>query len=95
MTTRLSVAVLLFALLNACVSPRGVRLNTGEGAPLEHRLATPIKPMEVDAEAFEQALRPLALDAPLTLRSPQQGWLVRASYPGFDTDARWQRLKGS
>jgi hypothetical protein len=46
----------------------------------------------VDAEAFEQVLRQWVLDAPLTLRSPQQGWLVRASYPGFDAGTRWQRL---
>jgi hypothetical protein len=92
MATRLTVTVLLLALLNACVNPRGVRLDTGEGAPLEHRLTTPSKPVEVDADAFEQSLRQLALGAPLTLRSPQQGLLVHASYPGFDADTRWQRL---
>jgi hypothetical protein len=46
----------------------------------------------VDAEAFEQALAQWVLDVPFTLRPPQQGWLVRASYPSDEEDTRWQRL---
>jgi hypothetical protein len=49
MATRLTVAILLLALLNACVNPRGVRLDTGEGAPLEYRPSNTSKPVEVDA----------------------------------------------
>ena len=48
--------------------------------------------MRVDAQAFEDALARWVLNAPLFLRVPRQGWLVRASYPGNDTDGRWQRL---
>jgi hypothetical protein len=92
MATRLTVAVLLLALLNACATPRVVRLDTGQGAPLEYRPPTSKKSVKVDAEAFEEALTRLVLNAPLTLRSPQQRWLVRASYPGNDADTRWQRL---
>lgn len=94
MATRLIVAVLLLALLPACATPSGVRHDTGQGTPVEYKPPTWSKPVEVDAEAFEQALRQLARTEPLTLRSPQPGWLVRASYPGFDADARWQRLMG-
>ncbi|MFP2905810.1 hypothetical protein ACLESD_12280 [Pyxidicoccus sp. 3LFB2] len=50
--------------------------------------------MEVDADAFEEALTRLVLNAPLTLRPPQQGWLVRASYPGNDAAPGWRRLMG-
>ncbi len=35
MPTRLGVAVLFIVLLNACATPRVVRLDTGQGAPLE------------------------------------------------------------
>jgi hypothetical protein len=92
MAIRLTVAVLLLALLNACATPRVVRLDTGQGAPLEYRPPTSNKSVKVDAEAFEEALTQWVLNAPLTLRSPQQGWLVRASYPGNDAETRWQRL---
>jgi hypothetical protein len=92
MATRLTAAVLLLALLSACATPRRVRLETGQGAPLEYRQPSSNKSLEVDAEAFEESLTQLALNMPLTLRSPQQGWLVRTSYPGKDDDARWQRL---
>ncbi|MBN1205151.1 MAG: hypothetical protein JXB05_09530 [Myxococcaceae bacterium] len=91
MATRLTVAVLLLALLNACATPR-VRLDTGQGEPLEYRPPASNKLVKVDTEAFEEALTRWVLNLPLTLRSPQQGWLVRVSYPGDDTDTRWKRL---
>lgn len=71
---------------------RVVRLDTGQGAPLEYRPPTSPQPVKVDAEAFEEALAHLVLNAPLTLRPPQHGWLVLASYPGNDEAPRWQRL---
>jgi|GEM_PF-1329890 len=92
MATRLTAAVLLLALLNACATQGLVRLDTGQGEPLEYRLLTPNQSVKVDAEAFEQALTQLVLNTPLTLHSLQQGWLVRASYPIDDPDTRWQRL---
>jgi hypothetical protein len=92
MATRLTVAVLLLALINACAPSRAVRLDTGQGAPMEYRPPTSSKPVKVDADAFEKALRQLALNAPLTLRPAQQGGFVRASYPELDADTRWQRL---
>ncbi len=92
MATRLTAVVLLLALLNACATPHLVRLDTGQGEPLEYSPPTSTQPVKVDAEAFEEALTQLALNAPLTLRPPQQGLVVRASYPGNDADTRWQRL---
>jgi hypothetical protein len=92
MATRLTAAVLLLTLLNACASQRVVRLDTGQEAPIEYRPPTSNKSVRVDAEAFEEALTQLVLNAPLTLRPPQQGWLIRASYPSDAPDARWQSL---
>ena len=89
---RLIVAALLLALATACSTQRVVRLDTGVGAPLEYRPPTSNKSMKVDADAFEEALTQLVLNAPLTLRPPQQGWLVRASYPSTRGGTRWQRL---
>jgi len=52
MATRLTAAVLLLALLNACATPLLVRLDTGQGAPLEYRPPTSSQPVKVDAEAL-------------------------------------------
>ena len=65
--------ILLVALLNACASSRGVRLDTGQGAPLEYRPATSNKPLQVGVDAFEEALSLLVLDISLTIRPAQQG----------------------
>jgi hypothetical protein len=91
MASRLTAAVVLLALLNACASQRVVRLDTGQGEPLEYRPSSN-KSVQVDEEAFEEALTQLVLGAPLTLRPPQQGWLVRASYPSNDPDTPWRSL---
>ncbi|WP_239470926.1 SitA5 family polymorphic toxin [Archangium violaceum] len=94
MALRLTVAVLLLALSTGCATPHVVRLDTGEGAPLEYRPHPSSKSVQVDAEVFEDALARLVLNTPLALRSPRQGWLVRASYPGDDTDSGRQHLMG-
>jgi hypothetical protein len=94
MATRLTVAVLLLALLNACATPRAVHLDTGQGARWEYRPSISSQPVKVGAEAFEASLTQLVLTEPLTLRPPQQGWLVLASYPGNGENTRWQRLMG-
>ena len=92
MAPRLSVALLILALLNACASPQRVRLDTGHGAPREYTPTSSSRSLRVDAEAFEEALTQLVLTAPLTLRSPKPGELVRVTHPGRDVDLRWQRL---
>jgi hypothetical protein len=84
--------VVLLSLLSACATARGVRLDTGQGTPREYRPLTSHKPVKVDADTFEAALTRLVLEVPLTLRSPQQGWLVRASYFSDDAGSRWQHL---
>jgi hypothetical protein len=92
MAPHLSVAVLFVALATGCGTTRVVRLDTGQGAPLEYRPPTLNKSVKVDADQFEEALTRLVLEVPLSIRPAQQGSLVRASYPSNDADARWQRL---
>jgi hypothetical protein len=92
MATRLTVAILLVALLDACATPRLIRLDTGQGELLEYRPPASARSVKVGAGKFEQALTQLVLAAPLPLRRPQQGWLVRASYPSNAPDTLWQRL---
>lgn len=93
MAPRVTVVVFLVMSLTACgPAARVVRLDTGRGAPLEYRPPAATKSVAVDAAAFEDALAHLVLDMPLTLRAPEQGWLVRASYPGDRSDLRSLRL---
>jgi hypothetical protein len=92
MTSRPTLAVLFLALLSSCSATRVVRLDTGQGEPREYRPPTSNKSVRVDAASFEEVLTRWVLHAPLPLRSPLQGRLVRASYPSNDADAPWQRL---
>jgi hypothetical protein len=92
MAPRLSLPILFLALLSACSASHVVRLDTGQGEPLEYKPPTSNTSVKVDAATFEEALAQWVLYAPLSLRSPRQGWLVRASYPSNDADPPWQRL---
>jgi hypothetical protein len=81
------------ALSTACATPRVVRLDTGEGEPLEYRPSAAHKRVTVSASAFEDALARLVLEVPLSLRPARQGGLVRVSYRvDDDADLRGQRL---
>jgi len=72
--------VLLVPWLVGCAGARVVRLDTGEGRPLEYVPAGGDASVEVGEDDFEEALTRLALEVPLTLRPAQTGWLVRASF---------------
>ncbi|HLL54796.1 MAG TPA: hypothetical protein VK447_14680 [Myxococcaceae bacterium] len=74
--------------MTACAAPRGVRLDTGAGTPLEHRPIAARKPLTVSAEAFEDALTRLMLNAPLVLRPTRHDLFLRASYASDGADAR-------
>ncbi|MBN8468118.1 hypothetical protein JYJ95_16475 [Corallococcus exiguus] len=81
MAFRVQLAVLLLALLSACAAPRGrVRLDTGEGAPIEYSPPSPVRAVTVGEEAFEEALTDLVLVTPLRLRASRPGEWIRASY---------------
>lgn len=79
MTRRLSSVLMLVMLTTACATPRVVRLDTGEGPPLEHQPATWNRAVEVSAADFERALGRLLLNEPMVLRGAEQGWVVRTS----------------
>jgi hypothetical protein len=77
MTVRIVFVALL---LGACAAPRaGVRLDTGEGAPLEVQPTPSVRPISLEADAFEHSLRTLLLEVPLTLRTQGQTRWIRAS----------------
>jgi len=88
---RWSVALLLL-LATGCGRTRVVRLDTGQGRLLEYRPPTWNQSVEVGRHAFEAALTRLVLTDPLTLRPPQQGWLVRTSSWSSSEVPRWQDL---
>ncbi|RKI13514.1 hypothetical protein D7Y15_16625 [Corallococcus sp. AB030] len=81
MAFRVQIAVLILALLSACATPRGrVRLDTGEGAPIEYSPPSPIQAVTVGQGAFEKALTELVLVTPLHLRASRSVEWVRASF---------------
>lgn len=88
----LVVAVVLLALSTSCSATRVVRLDTGQGEPREYTAPSSPRPARVGAEAFENALTQVVLNAPLPLRPSQQGGVVHVSYPSDDPETRWQRL---
>ncbi len=92
MAGRLIVALLLLAVSTACATGRVVRLDTGQGEPLEFQPPSSSKPVKVRAHEFEGALTELVVSAPLRLQPPSQGGLVRASYPSAEEQTRWKRL---
>jgi hypothetical protein len=75
------------AFITACTTPRVVRLETGEGLPLEYRPPTWNRAVEVSASDFEEALGQLVLLEPLVIRPAGQGWLVRTSSPRVSEQA--------
>ncbi len=87
-TLRWTVPLLLL-LLTGCASTRGVRLETGEGRPLEYMPSTWDSQVEVGRAAFEEALTRLVLEVPLSLRPSQAGGWVRASSVGPTLDTTW------
>jgi hypothetical protein len=87
MACRLTAALTLMAFIAACTTPRAVRLDTGEGPPLEYQPRTWNRAVEVSAADFEEALGELVLNEPLVIRPAGQGWLVRTSSPRVSEQA--------
>ncbi len=79
-------ALLLVPLLVGCASTRVVRLDTGEGRPLEYVPSTSDRSVAVSEDDFEESLARLVLDMPLSLRPADAGRLVRTSTRGATTD---------
>ncbi|MFP2904048.1 AHH domain-containing protein [Pyxidicoccus sp. 3LFB2] len=79
-------ALLLIPLMVGCAGTRVVRLDTGNGQFVEHVTRASEGPVRVDADDFEESLARLVLDVPLSLRTSNTGWLVRASARGSTLD---------
>ncbi|HEX8697519.1 MAG TPA: hypothetical protein VF815_01650 [Myxococcaceae bacterium] len=79
--------MLLVVFASACATPRVVRLDIGQGEPLEHLPPTMSRSVTVRGADFEGALARLMLDEPLVVHPAGQGWVVRASFspPAGDT----------
>ncbi|WP_346728592.1 hypothetical protein [Corallococcus exiguus] len=63
-----AVVVLLVLLGTGCSATRGVRLKTGQGAPVVHVPRAEVEPVELDGDVFTEAVRTLAEDAPVSPR---------------------------
>ncbi|NOK35554.1 AHH domain-containing protein [Corallococcus exercitus] len=61
-----AVAVLLLLLGTGCSATRGVRLKTGRGAPVVHVPRAEDAPEPLEEDAFTEAVRTLAEDAPVS-----------------------------
>jgi len=87
MASRSMAVLTLVVFASACATPRMVRLDTGQGEPLEHLPPTTNHPMAVGEEDFEESLARLMLQGRLVVRSAGQGLVVRASFspPAGDT----------
>ncbi|GMU10910.1 hypothetical protein ASNO1_71640 [Corallococcus caeni] len=58
--------VLLLLLGTGCSATRGVRLKTGRGAPVVHVPGAEVAPEPLEEDAFTEAVRTLAEDAPVS-----------------------------
>ncbi|MBZ4330963.1 AHH domain-containing protein [Corallococcus sp. AS-1-12] len=69
-----AVAVLLVLLGTGCSATRGVRLKTGQGAPVVHVPRAEVEPVALDGDAFTDAVRTLAEDAPVSPRPREDAY---------------------
>ncbi|NPC46154.1 hypothetical protein D7X99_17975 [Corallococcus sp. AB032C] len=72
------VAVLLLLLGTGCSATRGVRLKTEQGAPVIHVPRAEVEPVELDGDAFTEAVRTLVEDAPVASRPREDAYRLFA-----------------
>jgi hypothetical protein len=75
-----SAVFTLVVFASACATPRVVRLDTGQGEPLEHLPPTTSRSLAVGEEDFEESLGRLLLEERLVVRPAGRGFVVRASH---------------
>ncbi|WP_375755937.1 AHH domain-containing protein [Corallococcus exercitus] len=80
-----AVAVLLLLLGTGCSATRGVRLKTGRGAPVVQVPRAEVAPEPLEEDAFTEAVRTLAEDAPVSPRPREEAYRLFAG--SFSTKA--------
>jgi hypothetical protein len=68
MTLRWGAVALLVLMATGCATSRVVRLDTGEGRPVIYTPRADAEPVELDEDAFAEAVQKLARTAPLSSR---------------------------
>ncbi|WP_164010426.1 AHH domain-containing protein [Pyxidicoccus trucidator] len=81
-----AIGLSLLLTATGCAGTRVVRLDTGQGRPLEYRPPRGDRSVKVDEDAFKEALTRLVVELPLFIRPAEAGWLVRASTRGSSVD---------
>ncbi|NOK22542.1 AHH domain-containing protein [Corallococcus carmarthensis] len=69
-----AVAVLLLLLGTGCSATRGVRLKTGRGEPVVQVPRVEVAPEPLDEDAFTEAVRTLAVDAPVSSHPREEAY---------------------
>ena len=77
--------VLLGYLVVGCATPRVVRLDTGEGAPIVYSPPKSVDPIEVDAGAFQKVMTQLVLDMRFSLL-PEEEARPRIRLASWDSE---------
>jgi len=80
MTLRWGAVALLVLMATGCATSRVVRLDTGEGRPVIYTPRADAEPVELDEDAFAEAVQKLARTAPLSLSA--EGGGAEAVQPG-------------
>ncbi|MBE4746771.1 hypothetical protein G4177_01110 [Corallococcus sp. ZKHCc1 1396] len=84
--------VVVLALLGAgCSAARVVRLDTGRGAPVVHAPRAESAPVVLEADAFAEAVKRLAEDAPVSARPREEAYRL---FAGSFSSKAYSRVRG-
>ncbi|MCE9668374.1 hypothetical protein LY474_11175 [Myxococcus stipitatus] len=91
MIARWSGVLLVGLLVVGCATPRVVRLDTGEGAPILYTPPTRVDPIEIDEEAFRSAMTRLVLDVRFSVRTERaERPRVRLASVSSESSSGWE-----
>ncbi|MCY1046731.1 AHH domain-containing protein [Corallococcus sp. bb12-1] len=86
-----AVAVVMVLLGTGCSAARVVRLDTGRGAPVVHSPRMETAPVALEEDAFTEAVKTLAEDAPVSVRPREEAYRLFAG--SFSLKA-YSRVRG-
>ncbi|RKG92452.1 AHH domain-containing protein [Corallococcus terminator] len=86
-----AVAVVLVLLGTGCSAARVVRLDTGRGAPVVHSPRTESAPVVLEKDAFTEAVKTLAEDAPVSVRPREEAYRL---FAGSFSSQAYSRVRG-